>query len=196
MLTIGLTGGSGAGKGYVAELFAKYGIESLDTDRVSRRVCEPGKPCTAALAEAFGETILGEDGTLDRRGLAAIAFGDPQKLAILNTITHKYILDECRTWLAAQRARGARAAIIDAPQLFESGFDRECDITVAVIADRETRMTRILRRDGITPEAAALRISRQKDDVWFCSHCTYTVSNRLYEDPAAAVRTLCRIFGV
>lgn len=195
MLTIGLTGGSGAGKGYVAALFAQNGIPALDTDLVSRQVCAPGQPCTRELAKAFGSGILASDGSLNRPKLAAIAFADRQKLEILNAVTHKYILDECRLWLSTQRKGGAHAAIIDAPQLFESGFDRECDITVAVVADVETRLRRILQRDGIPPEAARRRIERQHSDLWFRSHCTYTISNGFAEDPTAAVQTLCRIFS-
>ena len=196
MLIIGLTGGSGAGKGLVSTCFAAHGIPALDTDLVSRQVCEPGQPCLAALAEAFGSGILHDDGTLDRPSLAAIAFADPKKLSILNSVTHKYILQACRVWLDERRQEGKAAAIIDAPQLFESGFDAECDVTVAVVADRATRLARILRRDGISPEQAERRLSRQYSDDWFRAHCTYVISNGANEDPAPAVDALCHTLGI
>jgi len=99
MIVLGLTGGMGAGKGYVAGVFAEYGVQSIDTDQVSRQVCQPGQPCLAQLTEAFGEEILLEDGSLNRKKLAEIAFADADSTALLNQITHKHILAACKAWL-------------------------------------------------------------------------------------------------
>lgn len=180
---LGLTGGTGAGKGAVAACLVKHGIPTLDTDRVSRLVCEIGQPCLRALAEQFGDGILCPDGSLDRAGLAALVFGEPdpdkkaEKLAALNRITHHYILEYARDWLAEQRANGNPAACIDAPQLFESGFDRECSYIIGVTADKETRITRIMTRDGITREKALQRIASQHDDAFFAAHCDTIIEN-------------------
>ena len=175
MFTLGLTGGSGAGKGYVSKIFERYGIHSLDTDMVSRKVCMPGEPCLDELREAFGDRIIREDGTLDRRGLAAIAFADHEKLNTLNRITHHYILADCRAWLRERERAGDYAAIIDAPQLYESRFDRNCDYVIAVLAEKETRIARILERDGITREAAEARIAKQYDDNFFRDRAHFLV---------------------
>ncbi len=180
---IGITGGSGAGKGEVSLCFLSRGIKCLDTDKVSRSVCKPGKPCLAELVDYFGEGILNEDGTLNRRGLAALVFGEPdeyqknQKLSALNRITHHYIIEAINDWLMERAKDGERAAVIDAPQLFESGFDRHCDYTVGVIADREVRLRRIIARDGITRESAEKRLAAQKTDDFFRDHCDFTVIN-------------------
>ncbi|MBQ7300135.1 MAG: threonylcarbamoyl-AMP synthase [Clostridia bacterium] len=180
---LGLTGGTGAGKGAVAACLVKHGIPTLDTDRVSRLVCEIGQPCLRALAEQFGCGILCPDGSLDRAGLAALVFGEPdpdkkaEKLAALNRITHHYILEYARDWLAEQRANGCTAACIDAPQLFESGFDAECSYIIGVTADRETRIARIMTRDGITREKALQRIASQHDDAFFAAHCDVMLEN-------------------
>lgn len=190
MKIIGLTGGSGAGKGYISEIFSRMGIECLDTDQVSRSVCQPGTPCLAELCHTFGEGILHPDGSLDRKGLAALAFADAEKLLCLNQITHHYILDACRTWLEQKKRAGAAAAVIDAPQLFESGFDRECDCTAAVIAPLETRIERIIQRDGLTREQALLRLSRQHTDEYFSAHCDYIIMNGPGDDPEVQIRNM------
>ncbi|MBO5649435.1 MAG: threonylcarbamoyl-AMP synthase [Clostridia bacterium] len=180
---IGLTGGSGAGKSVAADAMREAGIPTLDTDLVSRTVCAPGQPCTQALADAFGADILHADGTLDRAGLAARVFGEPdadkkaEKLATLNRITHHHILESVRDWLAAQRAAGCRAACVDAPQLFESGFDAECTHLLAVTADRAHRIARIRARDGLSPEQASARIDAQHDDAYFAQHCEILLQN-------------------
>ena len=183
MRVIGLTGGSGAGKGEVSLCFISQGIKCLDTDKVSREVCLPGKPCLLELVEYFGEEILLPDGKLDRKGLAAIVFGeeDPEKRevkhAALNRITHRHIIDAMNEWLRACERDGDSVAVVDAPQLFESGFDRHCDYTVGVIADEDVRIRRIISRDRITRETAEKRIRSQKSNQFFIDSCDFTVYN-------------------
>jgi len=177
LTVIGLTGGSGAGKGYVSQSFETLGIHSLDTDKVSRAVCLPGMPCLREIADSFGGSVILPDGTLDRRGLGAIVFADEEKRLLLNSITHKHILAECRRWLGERAAAGDAAAIIDAPLLFESGFNVWCDWTVAVIADREVRIGRIMARDGISRESAANRIYCQPPEKFYIKRCDYIIYN-------------------
>ena len=180
---IGLTGGSGAGKGEVSLCFLSHGIKSLDTDKVSRYVCEPGKPCLAELAEEFGSQIITPDGTLDRRGLAHLVFNEPDeklradKLAALNRITHRHIIAEINDWLKARAEAGDTLAVIDAPQLFESGFDKHCDFIIGVIADYVVRIRRIVSRDNISHESAEKRLSSQKSDDFFIKNCDFIVYN-------------------
>lgn len=183
MRVIGLTGGTGAGKGEVSLCFMTQGIKCLDADKVSREVCTPGKPCLLELVEYFGDGILNSDGTLDRRGLAALVFGEENeekreiKHAALNRITHRHIIDAMNEWLAEREREGATLAVIDAPQLFESGFDRHCDYTIGVIADEKVRIRRITSRDSITVEAAEKRIRAQKSDQFFIDTCDFIVYN-------------------
>ncbi len=180
---LALTGGTGAGKGVVSAYLTARGIPVLDTDRVSHIVYEPGQPCLAALTDAFGAEILTPDGKLNRPALAALVFGEPvettrnEKRATLNRIAHRYILAYCRDWLETQKNAGHRAACIDAPQLFESGFDSECDYIIGVTADAETRIARIIARDGITRETALQRIRAQHDDAFFAANCHVLLEN-------------------
>ncbi len=183
MRVIGLTGGSGAGKGEVSLCFMSNGIKCLDADKVSREVCLPGKPCLNELVEYFGEGILLPDGSLDRKGLANVVFGDPDiekhsiKHAALNRITHKHIIDSMNEWLKERERAGDLFAVIDAPMLFESGFDRHCDYIVGVIAKEDVRIRRIISRDRITKEMAEKRIRSQKSDNFFIDSCDFIVYN-------------------
>ncbi len=177
MLIIGLTGGSGCGKGYVSNMFALRGIRALDTDAVSKQICVKGSQCLAEVVAALGEGVLTAQGDYDRAATGRMVFADAQKLAVLSKITHKHILAHARAWLDAERERGARMAIIDAPVLYESGFDAECDVVVAVVADTGTRVARITARDGIDEDAARLRIARQKDTAFYLAHADYIIEN-------------------
>ena len=180
MIVLGLTGPTGAGKGAVSALFADlYGIPSVDTDKVYHDLLIPPSACLDELVAAFGEAILMSDGTLNRPALSQIVFSDHtrKKQDTLNRITHKYVLDRTREILLSFRAADMRAALVDAPLLYESGFDAECDAVIAVIAPREIRKNRIISRDGLSEERATARLNMQKPDEFYTSKAQFTVIN-------------------
>lgn len=179
MLTVGLTGPSGAGKGVVASLFARYGVPSIDTDAVYHDLLIPPSACLDELVARFGESVLTADGRLDRKALAAVVFaaGHENDLLDLNRITHRHVLDEARRQLTAYKSQGKAAVLVDAPQLYESGFDAECDYVVAVLAPRDVRLSRIVARDGLDEARAAARLDAQKDDGFFRSHADAVLVN-------------------
>ena len=179
MLVIGLTGPSGAGKSTVCEEFASFGIPILDADAIYKELLVPPSDCLLELTAYFGKEILLQDGTLNRRLLASRVFTQPRELEMLNEISHRYVLAEVQKRMRALRESGAQAAVFDAPQLFESGADRGCNIIVSVLADTETRLHRILTRDQISPEAAIQRIRAQKSDHFFRTHSDYVIENNL-----------------
>ena len=161
MYTIGLTGGIGSGKSYVAKIFNSYGIPSLDTDMVSRNIDTT--------------EILREFGTTDRKLLADIVFNDPKKLKLLNKITHKQIIAECRNWLAEKEKENNFAAIIEAPLLFESKFNCFCDYVISVVADLDVRIDRL---DGTKVN----RLDKQHDNNFFINNSDYVIYNNPYND--------------
>ena len=177
MLVLGLTGASGSGKGYIAKLFARCGVPSLDCDAVFRELCTKGSPCLAEIAQALGDEVLTPEGEYDRRTAAGIVFRDSEKLHTLNRITHRHILSACREWLGECREKGLPFAIIDAPVLYESGFDAECDAVVAVVCDTEERIRRIVMRDGISEDRARERILKQKSADFYREHADYLIEN-------------------
>ena len=177
MLVIGLTGPSGAGKGEVSKLFAAHGIPVIDADRVYHSLLIPPSACLYELVYTFGPQILAPDQTLNRKALGEIVFSDETMLAKLNEITHRYVMAAIRKKMDDLRRNEVRAAILDAPQLFEAGANKDCNIIVSVLADRETRIERILRRDGIDRDAATRRIDSQKSDEFFRKHSDYIIEN-------------------
>ena len=179
MKTFGLTGPSGAGKGAACAIFADYGIPSVDTDRVYHELLAEGGAMTAELISAFGADILTE-GIVDRKKLGATVFGHSdtaKRLHILNAITHKYVLERSFALIAEMARQGAKAALIDAPQLFEAGLEKHCDLVIGVLADTEVRLARILQRDGITKEAAMKRLNAQHSADFFREHCHVILEN-------------------
>ena len=180
MIIIGLTGPTGAGKGIISGILENNGIPVIDTDKVSRLVYEKGKPCIAELVGCFGEKILAPDGTLDRKKLAHEVFeseNHAEKLGLLNEIAHRHILAYVDEWLEEKRADGNFAAAVDAPQLFESGYDKKCDLIIGVLADKVTRIERIKTRDNIDTEIALARMNSQHGDDFFEKNCTLVFHN-------------------
>ena len=179
MIIIGLTGPSGSGQTTLCDIAKDMGIESIDADKVYHALLIPPSPCLDEIAEAFGDGVLASDGTLDRAALGKIVFSDEsgEKLTALNRITHKFVKAEFRRIIARLEAEGARVVIVDAPTLFESGFDEECTFTVAMLADGVLRRERIISRDSLSEERAELRLSAQKPDEFFISRADYTLYN-------------------
>lgn len=166
---IGLCGRSGAGKGTVCGIFFEYGIPSIDTDAVYKQmtesVCDEKhlSPCMTELVHTFSKNILNGDLSLNRRALADIVFAPngSESLKRLNAITHRHILARTEQKINELCAEGARAVIIDAPVLFESGYDKLCDVTVAVDAPDDILVERIMKRDGICRADAERRLASQ-----------------------------------
>lgn len=177
MLVIGLTGPSGAGKSAVSELFEKFGLPVISADEVYHRMLVPPSPCLNSLTERFGRDILKSDGTLDRPMLGTIVFSDPAALEDLNRISHRFIMEEIKHQLDQLRRKNTRAAILDAPQLFEAGANRLCSAVVSVLADKSLRLERILQRDHIDAERALRRFQAQKSDEYFRAHSDYIIEN-------------------
>ena len=177
MIVIGLAGGSGSGKTKISSLFSKHGIMSVNTDEIYHDLTSSQTPCLASIVEEFGRGVLNESGMLDRKALGAIVFSDPEKLGRLNTISHYYVLCTVREIISDAKARGYFGVIVDAPLLFESGFDRECDAIVAVVASKEKRVARIIARDGISATDANRRIANQLSDEFLSSRADYIITN-------------------
>ena len=197
MLVIGLTGPTGAGKGEVANIFKRYGIPVINADRVYHELITPPSSCLQELTEEFGKEILLPDGSLNRRALGGIVFSDPAARERLNTITHRYVMEEVKTQLERYRREGVPVSVFDAPQLFEAGAQRACGAVVSVLADRGLRLERIMARDNITAEAAMRRILAQKSDEFFKTHSDYIIENNgTVETLAPQVHRVLTALGV
>ena len=179
MKIIGLCGGSGSGKGCVCSVFNSFNIPSIDTDKVYHQLTSSSSTCLDALIVEFGEDIISPLGGLDRKKLAERVFfsEDAEKKRVrLNEIAHSFVLDEVRRILTTLEDKN-RFCVVDAPLLFESGFNKECDKIICVIAPKDVRIDRICIRDGISSEAALARISSQITDEELISLCDYCIDN-------------------
>lgn len=157
---IGLTGGIGSGKSTVARLFAERGIPVVDADELAREATRPGAPALGEIA-AVWPGVVGPDGVLDRRKLAAAVFGDAAARARLEAILHPRIaaLSTAR-WEELARA-GHRLAIYEATLLVETGRHREFDGLIVVDAPEDVRVARVMARDGSTASDVRARIAAQ-----------------------------------
>lgn len=180
-MLVGLCGRSGSGKGYVSELFAEIGIPAIDTDSVYREMTGSADElslCMKELVGRFGDKIVAEDNSLDRKVMRSLVFsGDQKALDDLNHITHKHILAKTMEYADDLAENGAEIILIDAPLLFESGFDKMCTRSICVIAPEATVLRRIMRRDGISEEDARRRLATQKSVTELTEKADFTIVN-------------------
>lgn len=174
---IGLTGQTGAGKSTVAKILEENGLFIINADSVAREVVEKGEPTLLKLANSFGDDILNSDGTLNRKLLASRAFSSRENTDLLNSITHPAITERIRLKIFQAFENGEKAVVIDAPQLFESGENEMCDIIVTVAAPLEIRLHRIMNRDGVTEDEAALRINAQLSEEYYIKNSDIVIRN-------------------
>lgn len=167
--TIGLTGQTGAGKSYVCKKLQSRGFSVIDCDEAVKNIYERNSDLAEKLASIFGDEILA-DGKIDKKALGRIVFSDSEKLKKLDETVHPYVMAEC-----AKKA--TFPCVLDAPQLFEAGAEKVCYKTVAVLANEETRLKRILARDGITADEAKKRMNSQHSEEFFISHCDCVIYN-------------------
>jgi len=193
MKVIGITGPTGAGKTTVLNVLADMGGVILDCDAVYHRLTVSCQPMKDELSQRFGDDIFDEEGHLLRKKLGAIVFGDEAALADLNRITHYYVKQEVREEIRQAREAGKPAVAIDAIALLESGLGDLCDATVAVTADDELRIRRIMVRDSISEEYARLRVEAQKPSRWFEEHCDHALRND-GDDPAVVAAQAKELF--
>ena len=177
MKIIGLTGLTGAGKSTVAQKLMAYGCYHIDADKVAREVINNNENVKNKLKARFGEDVVNGDGTINRPVLASRAFADTESTNALNEITHPAVTEEIQSIIKDISEVGYRGIIIDAIALFESGEDSLCDFTVAVVAPKEIRLERIMKRDNITEEKALERINAQKDESFFTNKADFVLWN-------------------
>ena len=170
-LVIGITGGTGCGKTTLLKLIAEQGGLILDCDAIYHELLLSDTAMLSAIEARFPGVV--EEGVLNRKKLGATVFSDEAALLDLNRITHAAVKQDVLRRLEA----APRLAAIDAIGLFEGGLAELCDVTVAITAPEEDRIQRLLARDGISYEHAALRIRAQKPESYFREKCDHVLEN-------------------
>ncbi len=169
---LGLTGQTGAGKSDAASKADELGFYVIDCDKVAHRVLETDK-VKSALTLAFGKDII-ENGNLNRKKLAAAAFENKAKTELLNKTVLPFIVTQINALIDSS---GKEYILLDAPTLFESGADSLCNKTVGVIADKDVRFKRIIKRDNLTELQATSRINAGKPDEFYFDNCDFVITN-------------------
>lgn len=180
-MIIGITGQTGSGKSTVCRYLSENGFFVCDCDAVACAVRNDAF-IKARIAEAFGNDVVGENGELDRKELARRAFSSKESVGVLNSIMHPEILKRAFETMRNALENGYEYAVLDAPQLFESGADKLCDIIVSVTADKDKRLDRILMRDGISEKEAQARLDIQYDDAFYIEKSDFVIRNNDSDD--------------
>jgi dephospho-CoA kinase len=177
MRVFGLTGNIGSGKSTVAGMLREAGIPVLDADRISREVTAPGGRAYDAVVQAFGRGILRNDGSIDRKRLGEIVFTDPASRRQLERITHPAILEAILEAIAGIERAGHRAAVVEATLIHESGRKGLFEAVISVTCDRETAISRLVARDGMTRSQAEARLRAQMDADRKAGASDYVIDN-------------------
>ncbi len=192
MKIIGITGTIGSGKSYVALIMASRGLAHLDTDEIYHSLVSENTECSKKINEFFGDNVMSDDGSVNRKELAKIVFSDKKKLEQLNKITHEHVTKRVTELISELDAKGERAVLIEVPIMFESGFNKLCDSVICVTADKEVRVLRIMQRSGLTREEAELRISNQKNEEFYTKNSDHVIYNNGSEDLNAEIDSVLK----
>ncbi|MDR0570198.1 MAG: dephospho-CoA kinase [Clostridiales Family XIII bacterium] len=161
MKVVGITGGIGSGKSAVTDYLAKKGFPVIDADVIARRLTEPGQEGFRAVVGLFGEGVVSPDGSVDRKRVAEKVFSDETKRLALNAALHSMVIKVAAEQAEEYRLAGASLVFLSAPLLFEAGMDDRTDEVWLVDADYETRLQRVVRRDGLREEDVRKRMEAQ-----------------------------------
>ena len=178
MTTLGVTGGIGSGKSaFVDRLGAHDGVRVVLADDVAKRLMAEDPDVRRRLVERFGAEVYRPDGSLDRAAVAARVFADDAELAALNAIVHPSVRRALLDEIARAEADGVRLLVYEAALVFETEADRVLDRVVVVDAPVETRIARVMARDGVTREAVVARMRHQIDPEAARARADFVVEN-------------------
>jgi dephospho-CoA kinase len=189
MFILGLTGSIGMGKSTTANFFREAGVPVHDSDAVVHQLYEGD--AVAPVEAAFpGVTV---DGRIDRTRLAAKLVGNPEAIKKLESIVHPLVRSVSEMFIAEQRARGARAIVLDIPLLFETGGEKRVDAVVVVSAPADVQRARVLGRPGMSAEKLDALLKRQMSDEEKRARAHFIVdSSRSFDSARAQVHAILR----
>ncbi|OJW14861.1 dephospho-CoA kinase [Mucilaginibacter sp. 44-25] len=159
MFKVGITGNIGSGKTTVCKVFEVLGIPVFYADDAAKKVMTDDQLLISGIKEAFGNEAYFADGSLNRKYIGNIVFNDDDKLKQLNEMVHPAVFRAFDAWVEQQIH--APYVLKEAAILFESGSYKKCDRSLLVTAPLETRMERVIQRDGVTEQEVQKRESRQ-----------------------------------
>ena len=165
MVSVALTGSVGSGKSEVARFWANAGVPVVSADELSRRAVGPGSEGLADVLQAFGDRVLGPDGSLDRTHMRARVFQDEAARRRLESILHPRVKELRDVWIRERRAEGNSLVVSEIPLLFEAGLDPEFDVIVVVDATTDERLRRLVNHRGLDETEVRRIMAVQMDPV-------------------------------
>lgn len=175
-MILGITGQTGAGKTTVLEVVEMLGGFVIDCDALYWKLLQENQALVAALTHEFHD-ISDHLGSIDRKKLGAQVFGFPEKLEQLNAITHPYVIEKVMALVEDAKKKGYTIIAVDGITLIESGLHHKCDKVISVVAEQETRVSRIMERDGITQEYALNRVNAQQNETFYKENSDFVLEN-------------------
>lgn len=159
MVTLGVTGGLGAGKSIACQRFKENGAVIFDADSIAKEILQTNQAIQDRIVEEFGTDVI-KDGQVDTQKLASQAFSNEENQSILNNIVHPYVIEAFEK-RRDELEKKIGLLVVDAPLIFESGFDSHLDHTLLIFASMKMRIARALRRGNLTREEILRRMDLQ-----------------------------------
>ena len=178
MVTIGITGGVGAGKSTVLDfLEERYQAYVMKADEIGHLVMEPGQACYEPVTALFGKQVIKEDKTIDRRQVSDVVFSHPEMLEKLNQIIHPAVKQYIREQLMLKKQQGQKVCVVEAALLLEDHYQEFCDTIWYIHTDEEIRIQRLIENRGYTREKSVSIIASQAPEAFFRANADYVVVN-------------------
>lgn len=174
MIKVGITGGIGSGKSTVCKVFKVMGIPVFEADTVAKQLMTTDPEIRRQLIQVFGAVVYLPDQSIDRKYLAGLVFNSPSLLSKLNSIVHPAVLKEFDEWCLTKQTT---YILHEAAILFESGFYKLMDQIIAVVANEDERIQRVMKRDGATIELVRQRMKNQLSDAERIKLADFVISN-------------------
>lgn len=186
MKVIGLTGGIGSGKSTVADMFKLMNIPVYHSDQEAKNLMNSDPELITGITQIFGEEAY-SDGSLNRGYIADIVFKDPEKLKALNGLVHPQVRKDFLKWIDLQTAP---YVIQEHPLIFEKQQQHLFDKVIAVVADKETRIRRVLKRDGSSRVQVLDRMANQMNDSDKAGFADFVIHNETLENTKIQVNKI------
>ncbi len=192
MIKVAVTGGIGSGKSTLCDAFMRAGVPIYNTDSEAKRLMRDDQRVRSQIVDLLGEESYTDEG-LNRSYISNIVFLDGDKLAQLNAIVHPAVMRDFEMW-SMMHSESMPYVILESAILFESGFDRCVDLSVAVLAPEELRVMRVANRDGVSEEQVRARMAAQLTEEELNERADYTVVNIIEGEMDDAAQRLDQIF--
>ena len=177
MTTLGVTGGIGSGKTTVCGFLEEKGARVFYADVEAKRLMREDEAVRAQIADEFGTEAYADDGSLNRAFLADRVFGDAERVERLNAIVHSHVFEAFEAAAGRARDEGLDLLVHEAALLFEAGGEEHVDVTAAVVAPTDDRVTWVTERDDVTPEQVKARMTHQLPQDELRRRADYVIEN-------------------